>query len=114
MPQHASLSPERWAQFSVDQQILMIGNEMNRAKRLIELRDWYGVHLGYERVLRLVDLTLEVQERPGLQRELRLWRGVISDLHAVAQPDRDEHLAAFKVLLLLNPVAAKQIPYVLD
>jgi hypothetical protein len=39
MSQHSSLSPERWAGFSLDQQILMIGNEMNRAKRLIELRD---------------------------------------------------------------------------
>ena len=26
MTQHASLSPERWSAFSLDQQILMIGN----------------------------------------------------------------------------------------
>jgi hypothetical protein len=37
MSQHSSLSSERWAQFNLDQQILMIGNEMNRAKRSIEL-----------------------------------------------------------------------------
>ncbi len=36
MPQHSSLSPERWAQFNLDQQILMIGNEMNRGKWSIE------------------------------------------------------------------------------
>jgi len=39
MTQHSSLSPERWAQFNLDQQILMIGNEMHRAKRSIELGD---------------------------------------------------------------------------
>jgi hypothetical protein len=37
----------------------MIGNEMNRAKRLIELRDLAGLTLAYERVLRLLDLTVE-------------------------------------------------------
>jgi hypothetical protein len=42
MTQHASLSPERWAAFSRDQQILMIGNEMNRATRLLRLGDRRG------------------------------------------------------------------------
>jgi len=72
------------------------------------------VHLGYERVLQPVDLSLDLQGqvRPAL-RELLLWRGVILDLHAAAEPAMNEHLAAFKVLLLLNPVAAKQIPYLL-
>jgi hypothetical protein len=64
MSQHSSLSPERWASFSLDQQILMIGNEMNRAQRSIELGDRQGLSLSYERVLRLVDLTVEVQRRP--------------------------------------------------
>ena len=31
MPQHASLSLERWSSFSIDQQILMIANEIERA-----------------------------------------------------------------------------------
>jgi len=52
--QHALLSPERWASFSLDQQILMIGNEMNRASRWRSNEDWPGVPLSYERVLRLV------------------------------------------------------------
>lgn len=30
MPQHASLTPERWSASTLDQQILMIGNEMNQ------------------------------------------------------------------------------------
>jgi hypothetical protein len=35
MNQHASLSPGRWSAFSLDRQILMIGNEMNRAAHLL-------------------------------------------------------------------------------
>lgn len=38
MTQHASLSPERWAAFSLDQQILMIGNEMNRGMHTAAFR----------------------------------------------------------------------------
>ena len=34
MTQHASLTPERWARFSLDQQVLMIANEMHRASAL--------------------------------------------------------------------------------
>lgn len=34
MLQHGSLTPERWIGFTLDQQILMIGNEMNRAASL--------------------------------------------------------------------------------
>lgn len=33
--QHSSLSPARWATFPLDQQVLMIGNEMHRAGKLM-------------------------------------------------------------------------------
>jgi hypothetical protein len=113
MTQHASLSPERWAQFNLDQQILMIGNEMNRAKRSIELQDLSGLHLSYERVLRLVDLTIEVQRRPTLWRELLRWRDLIAALYISPEPDAEDHIDAFRCLLLFTPLAAQQIPYLL-
>ena len=113
MSQHSSLSPERWAQLSLDQQILMIGNEMNRAKRLIELRDLQGLSLAYERVLRLLDLTVEVQRRSTLRRELLRWRDLIADLYIRTEPGASDHTAAFRALLQLTPVAAQQIPFVL-
>jgi hypothetical protein len=111
--QHASLSPERWAQFSFDQQILMIGNEMNRAKRLIELRDLPGLALAYERVLRLLDLTVEVQRCSTLRRELLRWRDLIAELYVQPEPSAVAHSAAFRDLLLFTPVASQQIPFVL-
>ena len=113
MSQHSSLSPERWAQFSLDQQILMIGNEMNRAKRSIELGDLKSLSLSYERVLRLVDLTVEVQRRSTLRRELLRWRDLIAELYIQPEPSASEHDAAFRALLQLTPVAAQQIPFVL-
>jgi hypothetical protein len=111
--QHSSLSPERWAGFGLDQQILMIGNEMNRAAKLMRPEDWPGLERAYERVLRLVDLTVEVQQRAGLRRELLRWRDLIAALYIGARPEPREHAAAFRALLLMTPEASRQTPFVL-
>ena len=113
MSQHASLSPGRWATFSLDQQILMIGNEMNRGTRLLHQADTAGLALVYERVLRLVDLTVEVQERSTLRRELLRWRDLVADLYLRPEGDPAAHAIAFRALLLFTPEAARQIPFVL-
>jgi hypothetical protein len=110
--QHASLSPERWSRFSLDQQILMIGNEMNRASRWKADQDWPSLQLSYERVLRLVDLTVEVQTKPTLRRELLRWRDLIAALYIGSSPNPQEHASAFRSLLLMTPTAARQIPFV--
>ena len=114
MSQHASLSPERWAAFSLDQQVLMIGNEMNRAARWMRPEDRSSLQSAYERVLRLVDVTVEVHSRPALRRELLRWRDVIAELYIKPEADPVAHAAAFRVLLLFTPVAAQQIPFVLS
>lgn len=113
MSQHSSLSPERWSSFSLDQQILMIGNEMNRALKLTRAEDWPSLERAYERVLRLVDLTVEIQQQPSLRRELLRWRDLIAALYIGSHPNPPEHAAAFRALLLLTPMAARQIPLVL-
>ncbi|HZF08485.1 MAG TPA: hypothetical protein VFE33_06820 [Thermoanaerobaculia bacterium] len=113
MTQHASLTPERWSAFSLDQQILMIGNEMNRASRLLQPKDRASLALAYERVLRLLDLTVEVQRRPTLRRELLRWRDLIAELYIRPEADPAGHTAAFRSLLLFTPEAARQIPFVL-
>ena len=113
MTQHSGLSLERWAAFSLDQQILMIGNEMNRASRLVSPADDEGLKRAYERVLRLVDLTVEVQNGRGLRRELLRWRDLVAALYASSEPDPEAHKTAFRALLLLSPASARQIPLLL-
>jgi len=63
--QHSGISRERWEEFSYDQQILMIANEMHRAARLIHHGEWDRVHLGLERVLQLTDLTISCVTPPS-------------------------------------------------
>jgi hypothetical protein len=112
-PQHASLSPERWSAFSLDQQILMIANEMNRARKVLTSHEDGRLTHSYERILRLTDLTIQVQERRSLRRELLRWRDLIAELYIAAEPDGQAHDAAFRCLLRFTPEASLQIPYVL-
>lgn len=108
LTQHAGLSPERWAGFSFDQQILMIGNEMNRASSLLARRAWDHAHTGYERVLQLVDLTVAATS-PTRRRELLRWRDLVAALYLAPEPDAEVHRRAFRCLLQFTPVASRQI-----
>ncbi len=114
MTQHASLSAERWARFPRDRQLLMIANEMNRATALMDADDGRSRGLAYERVLRLVDLTVEVNPRRALRRELLRWRDLVAALYLEAAPNMREHRAVLRCLLQLAPTTAAQIPYILD
>lgn len=111
MTQHASLTPERWARFSLDQQILMIGNEMNRATSLLGDDDLGPLRRAYERVLRLLDLTVATHERRGLRRELLRWRDLVAALYIAPRADAASHTEAFRCLLRFTPAASRQIPH---
>ena len=106
--QHSGLSRERWTDFSYDQQILMIANEMHRTARLIRLGAWDRVHPGLERVLRLTDLTIACVTSSTRRRELLRWRDLAAGVYLEAQPDAHEHLAVFRCLLQFTPTAFQQ------
>ncbi len=112
-PQHGSLTVERWSAFSLDQRILMIGNEMHRCAKLFSAQDRDRLRSGYERVLRLTDLTVSCRPRRALLRELLRWRDLIAALYLAEEPSAAQHGAAFHALLRLTPAAAVQIPYLL-
>ena len=111
MTQHEGLTPERWARFSHPQRVLMIANEMNRASRLLEDSNSASRRLSYERVLRLVDLTVAVAERRAVRRELLRWRDLVAVLYLDDNAQPDAHRAAFKALLQQTPDSAGQINY---
>jgi hypothetical protein len=108
--QHAALDAGRWSRFDLDQQVLMIGNEMNRAAGAINEGRQDARSRGYERVLRLTDLTVAGPSRPAFRRELLRWRDLVATLYVSESADPGAHRAAFRALLRMRPVAAKQIP----
>ena len=111
MTQHASLSPERWSAFSVDDRILMISNELNRGRGLFAPEDRSRLGNSYERALRLTDLTVEVEGNTNLRRELLRWRDLVAELYIRPEAEPKAHLEALRALLLLRPRAAEQIRY---
>jgi len=113
MTQHSTLTPARWSQFSRGQQLLMIGNEMNRTSRLLADDVAESRNLGYERVLRLTDLTVAQEVRPAFRKELLRWRDLAAQLYVREKPDLQAHRSAFRALLLLHPESARQIPLLL-
>lgn len=108
MTQHASLTPERWGRFTPDQRLLMIANEMHRVASSMAPADDASRRLGYERVLRLVDVTVQVSDRRALVRELLRWRDLAAELY-LDEADPDRHEALFRALLLLSPAGAEQL-----
>ncbi len=111
MSQHASLTPERWARFTLDQQILMIANEMKRGLGLMAPADRESRRNAYERVLRLVDLTVATRSKQTLRKELLRWRGLVAGLYAAPDADPAAHDEALRTLLRFTPEASRQIPY---
>jgi hypothetical protein len=108
LSQHASLSPERWARFTVDQQVLMIANEMNRGSQLMEAADRDRLRNTYERVLRLTDLTIRTRTGHAFRREMLRWRDLIAQLYIDTHSDPAAHRRAFCCLLTFTPTAAQQ------
>ena len=113
MTQHAALTPERWSAFDRPRQLLMIANEMSRASRLLAPQDLASLRLCYERVLRLLDLTVQVNAHPPLRRELLRWRDLVAALYVRGEVDPAAHREAFRALLQLQPDCAAQIPHML-
>jgi len=111
--QHGFLTAERWSAFSRDQQLLMIANEMNRAAKLSGPGERALLSAALERVLRLVDLTIECRPRTGLCRELLRWRDLVAELYLSSAPGPARLLPVFRALLQLVPATTRQIPYLL-
>jgi len=97
----------------------MIGNEMNRAKRLFSPLDKTGLIFCYERVIYLTDLTVKSNPMRGLRKELLRWRDLVAEEYInlmsaeAIMPDINRHLKIFKSLLLLNSESAGQISYLI-
>lgn len=99
---HADLTSERWARFTLPQQILQIAAEMHRARSSFAARDADYLRNCYERALRLLDLTVSLPMRSGLRRELLRWRYFVAGLYASGEMDSVAHDLALRTLLRSN------------
>ena len=97
---HTNLTSEKWKTFSTDKQILMIANEMNRAKNWIEKKDFERVSNCYERAFELIDLTVECSKNTNFTRELLRYREQLA--LAYIQNEQTFNTILYKVPLSMN------------
>lgn len=97
---HTHLTPEKWSSFSRDQQILMIANELNRAKNWGEKKDFNKVSSCYERALELIDLTVDCSTNTTFTRELLRYRELLAMIYKQNEHTFDNIL--YRILLSMN------------
>jgi len=106
---HSELTVERWARFTLPQQILQIAAEMHRARVSFGASDAVYLRSCYERALRLLDLTLELPMRDALRRELSSWRWFVTELKSSDEMDAIAHGLALRTLLQTNPETIQHV-----
>ncbi len=99
---HTNLTSEKWKQFSLDKQILMIANEINRAKNWIDKKDFEKVLNCYDRAFELIDLTVDSSKNRSLVNELMRFRELLATEYIHRGHNAEQNLKLFKVLLSLN------------
>ena len=106
--QHAGLTEARWREFSFGQRILMIGNELHRARKLALPDDGERRRNSMERVLALADLTIGIESSSTRLRELLRWREIAGESYLAWPPDPEFDRRLLRVLLQLTPESAPQ------
>jgi len=99
---HKNLNSEKWASFDKSRQILMIANELNRAKNWIVKKDLEEVSNCYERAFELLDLTISLTIKRTLQKELLRFREMLALQYIDKQKDLNRNQQLFCVLLSLD------------
>jgi hypothetical protein len=99
---HKTLTPEKWSAFSFGKQILMIGNELNRAKNLISRESFTEVKLCYERALELLYLTIVCSKKYTQIFELERLKEVIAELYIQKVPSLEKNNLVFSSLISLS------------
>ena len=104
--QHKNLNIEKWARYPKSQQVLMIANELNRAKNWIKEDSLPEVNNCYERALELTDLTTADLKWPRkAKREIRRFREMLAEQYMVQKKNADINTCLYNLLLQTTPEA---------
>jgi len=92
MSWHAGLSIERWQEFPLESRMLMIQNEIHRARNA-QKEGYYGsIRLALECALELIDLTVATKGSAPILRALLIWRDAIAKAYLFPEDPIPESL----------------------
>jgi hypothetical protein len=104
---HKSMTPERWAGYPMDRQILMIACEFSRVLSLLSHPMVPQVRECYERAMELLDLCTYDAKWSSRRRELLRFREVMGELYVADIPSREAHMVLYKTLMEWHPMTAR-------
>ncbi|HGY56950.1 MAG TPA: hypothetical protein ENK44_14675 [Caldithrix abyssi] len=104
---HKNLSEEKWFNRSRGQQVLMIANELNRAKNHIVTGRTDSVNECYERAFELTDLTSSDPKWRGKLKELRRFREVLAMQYTAEKKDIRMNTLLYIHLIRLSAEASR-------
>ncbi|MCK4257133.1 hypothetical protein KAX35_09610 [candidate division WOR-3 bacterium] len=99
---HKNLGIEKWSTFNRGKQLLMIANEINRAKNWMQKCDSEEVMNSYNRAFELLDLTISVINEEHMLRELLRFREILGFQYISEKKDLEINAKLLKVLISLN------------
>jgi len=103
---HTNLSLEKWSHYPKAQQVVMIANELNRAKNWIDKKAIMEVNSCYERALELTDLTTADIKWQGHARwEMRRFREMLATFYLNSEKDAVFNTRLYRLLLQIVPDA---------
>jgi len=95
---------KRMATFPFGQRVLMIANEVNRAKNFSQVNQ-KEVHLALERALELLDFASVPSERFSRLKELRRIREITASVYLKPVISETELSGLLRILLQMHPEA---------
>ena len=98
---------ERWKEYNIEQQILMIGTEFARAKSLILKNKVEETRKCYERAFEMLDLSKNDFKWRSRLRELTRFREILGDLYLNEISNFESCNQFYKVLLQWHPATSK-------
>jgi len=99
---HPNLNKERWNTFGRDKHLLMIANEINRAKNWIQKGDTEEVINAYERAFELLDLTISITKNESRLKELLRFREMLGCQYISDKKDVKVNKKLLYVLLSMD------------
>jgi hypothetical protein len=99
---HKSLSLEKWSAYPKMQQILLISNELNRAKNWIIKMQNNEANNAYERAFELIDLTIADIKWKNTSVELLRLKETLAELYCQTDKDLNKNDLCLKLMLAFN------------
>jgi len=102
---HKTLTQEKWAKFVPSKRVLMVANELNRAKNALLRKDREETRQCYERAMELLDLTISICTERNKRKELLRFREMLGLEYLKGENENSKIKMLTKILLLSDKEA---------